>query len=411
MPPPSNDDDLLARLNALKQSPISLDKRNTSLPFFSDAGSNDTTKTNADALALLGEGGAAGSVAGGQEGSDPILDLAARFKKLGASPSSSTRRSPGTQPQRERQPVAMGAGGEDVEIESSFPMNGGGGGGDLGDDEISLEELLAELRGGKREGWDVGKKEEESVSRLVEEMRRVLPDLVPVGDAGHEGAKGRQEKGEKSEKSEGRTVGKIAMEEEKDEKALDELDEQEADEYIASVLAELEFESQNAQSFSPPTASEDRKKMDETSPLESCRPDKSEDANNNVVSEDDPFNLPSAPTAHPTSPPNDTATTEVDDTFAARMNALSLPSAPSFLPSKKPLKVTRSASNNLPKYSDEDIESWCVICNEDAEVKCRDCDGDLYCRNCWKEGHVGPDVGYDERTHKWAPYVKKKSPQ
>lgn len=34
---------------------------------------------------------------------------------------------------------------------------------------------------------------------------------------------------------------------------------------------------------------------------------------------------------------------------------------------------------------------WCVICNEDALVRCLGCGGDLYCPACCKEFHVGED--------------------
>lgn len=43
---------------------------------------------------------------------------------------------------------------------------------------------------------------------------------------------------------------------------------------------------------------------------------------------------------------------------------------------------------------------WCCICNEDAILRCLDCDGDLYCKRCFREGHE--DFGME--THKIKPY-------
>lgn len=44
---------------------------------------------------------------------------------------------------------------------------------------------------------------------------------------------------------------------------------------------------------------------------------------------------------------------------------------------------------------------WCTICNEDATIRCDGCDGDLFCRGCFKEIH--DDEEY--RAHKTKPYV------
>lgn len=79
---------------------------------------------------------------------------------------------------------------------------------------------------------------------------------------------------------------------------------------------------------------------------------------------------------------------------------LQLPSAPTAVPTKpKPKSTTK-------KFLDAEIETWCEICQADAEVRCLGCDGELYCMRCWKEGHTGPDVGYEERSHRCVQYSK-----
>lgn len=55
----------------------------------------------------------------------------------------------------------------------------------------------------------------------------------------------------------------------------------------------------------------------------------------------------------------------------------------------------------------EDLEElpWCTICNEDAVVRCLGCDGDLFCRGCFKECHDDEDY----RAHQTKPYENKKA--
>lgn len=109
--------------------------------------------------------------------------------------------------------------------------------------------------------------------------------------------------------------------------------------------------------------------------------------------------LPSTPTAIASNPPAP-ATTDAD-------SALDLPSAPTAAPSRKPNASSKSAKPTAPKFTDEEIDTWCVICNDDATIKCIGCEGDMYCAKCWKEAHVGKDAGLEERGHRWAKYSKK----
>lgn len=55
---------------------------------------------------------------------------------------------------------------------------------------------------------------------------------------------------------------------------------------------------------------------------------------------------------------------------------------------------------------DEEELPWCTICNEDAVLRCRGCDNDLYCNSCFKEFHYDEDPR-DHKTLAFKPKVKK----
>ncbi|KAG9563067.1 hypothetical protein KCU71_g6243, partial [Aureobasidium melanogenum] len=303
---PDSDDTLLARLNALRKSPITLSKTHSlDLP--------STPQRTTDS------------------------DLTARFRSL--TPNST--------------------------ITSPLPDAGDTQHND--EDDRTIEELLQDL--GPEEQWSVDRDEGERIRDLMAEAKSALPaednkeeenkDVdLEVGVAGPEHNDGDEEQKEVDE---------------------DKRDEEEADDYVQRVLAELALEKK----YGGP---EEEDQDDETR-----------------ADDDNKLSLPSAPTELPSSPAPD-QDANIDDALSARFASLSLPGVPSFNPAKKPVNIQKSVKSNLPKYTDEDMESWCCICNEDATVKCMGCDGDLYCQECWREGH-GNGPG-QEKGHRALAYAK-----
>lgn len=52
-----------------------------------------------------------------------------------------------------------------------------------------------------------------------------------------------------------------------------------------------------------------------------------------------------------------------------------------------------------PEYQQDTEElPWCTICNEDAIIRCLDCDNDLFCRACFKEYHQDDEEYREHRT-------------
>lgn len=300
------------------------------------------------------------------------------------------------------------------------------------EDEKRLEELIGELNVSGKPEWEIEKTEEKDIRELVRDMRGLLPEVKRsvvegrsssrVGEDGGEG--GRKEEGltdwENVEVDIGSGGVKVGREESKEyEEGEDEDEEQdkkkteddEADDVIARVMAELAINKKYGGPDESPDHTDSKSEADSGDETEEQKNKSSEEAEGSL-------NLPSAPTSIPQMPQDDLAETQaLEDALTARLAALSkprsqaapsdslgLPSAPSFAPSNKPPKVT----SNLPTYTDEEIDTWCIICNDDATLRCLGCDGDLYCQNCWMEGHKGESAGYEERRHKAVLYSKKK---
>ncbi len=206
----------------------------------------------------------------------------------------------------------------------------------------------------------------------------------------------------------------------------------EANEILQRILDEIQYE--------PPGGAAEEEAPEESydlneqfaPPLDSAHaPEHLSQSQTNI------FDLPSTPSKDPDPTPSSSAlrppttntpkfTTDTD--LASRFRTLTtthlnllkpstastfeLPSAPSSdpanlpsTPTSKPGISTKAPTSTPP---DEDIETWCCICNDDAILRCVGCDGDLYCTNCWNEGHRGDDAGYEERTHKAVLYNKDK---
>ncbi|CAK7219923.1 hypothetical protein SBRCBS47491_004015 [Sporothrix bragantina] len=146
-----------------------------------------------------------------------------------------------------------------------------------------------------------------------------------------------------------------------------------------------------------------------------------------TVDESDPMGLPSVPT-------RDLPKRGDDDDISARLAALrglqgkaaglgqtdafGLPSAPTFRPGEEEGGVLKRGhfGHGRNNYTDDDKKAWCIVCLEDATVRCLGCadnnggneddQNNAYCTGCWQDMHVGPAAGFDERGHKRVPLVR-----
>ena len=268
-------------------------------------------------------------------------------------------------------------------------------------DDKTLEELLADL--GPDHPWKLNPDEPRDIQKLLDEAKHALPSdeakATLVAKDLQDDSTQAPERPRKDFLTRDLDMSVFALEEEEDGgsgapggKSKLEDESREVQDVVARLLDEFNLERENE-----PKGGDDGSGSHET-----------EDESDAELS------LPSAPSKLPepaaAEPEASKRSLDFESDIAARMaalkglgsaNELGLPSAPTFKPADKPVKGLMKK-----KYADEEIDSWCIICQDDATVKCIGCEGDLYCAKCWKEGHMGPDVGWEEKRHKWTKFKK-----
>ncbi|KAI9047703.1 hypothetical protein LZ554_008413 [Drepanopeziza brunnea f. sp. 'monogermtubi'] len=275
-------------------------------------------------------------------------------------------------------------------------------------DDKTLDELLADL--GPEDQWMLNPDDPNDIQKLLDEAQNALPR---DGEAHAEEAQ-RQDPEDVQARPDGSyltrdlDMSSFALDDDgvADKKGAAapgkhgdlEQESREAQDIVARMLDEVNMERAN------------EPKDEHGNPLSENSRDEDHEGDEKGSSS---LALPSAPSTLPEPITSSSSRTrkslDFESDIAARMaalkglssNPLGLPSAPTFKPIDKPVKGVMKK-----QFTDEEVDSWCIICQDDATVKCAGCDGDLYCANCWKEGHMGPDVGLEEKRHKWIKYRK-----
>ncbi|KAL9112025.1 MAG: hypothetical protein Q9227_003645 [Pyrenula ochraceoflavens] len=344
--PSKQDRDLLARLNALRKSTIDLDAtRVTYLPPAEIPPQSSHPNPN------------------------PASDLSSRFAALSGSSSAKT----GT-------PLNI------PELQNSL-------------NDKTVEELIAEL--GPEEQWRVGKDEEAEAHALLEEAKQHVSDDKTdqvsgiTSEAGHETVTEDNSAGAHPGKEmPGINLQAFQPGPELNEKTED----KEADEYVQRVIDEIKHEAEadhprntiEAPSSPPPEYSF----HDPQSPAAQPEPTPTTPGGTSIDALTARFaSLSPSPHSPSTKPANPTAE-------PSSSSFLDLPSVPSTAPRPK------AAPPKAPPPPEDDVDTWCIICLTDAEVRCLGCDGDLYCARCWDEGHKGESAGMEERRHRAVNFVK-----
>lgn len=159
-----------------------------------------------------------------------------------------------------------------------------------------------------------------------------------------------------------------------------------------------------------------RDEMEVEAALSKTQDEKEEEESGQATFSDPDLALPSVPQDLTSSPPA-TSSSDIQD-ITARLSALRASSEPPSdllpsVPTSLPVKDNPNRLKSTGKYTDEDADSWCTVCLEDATLRCLGCindetgEGDPYCARCWREMHLGPTAAFDDRGHKAVQFSRK----
>ncbi|KAK1853338.1 zinc fyve domain containing protein [Colletotrichum chrysophilum] len=268
-------------------------------------------------------------------------------------------------------------------------------------DDQTLEDLLSDEDLGSQEQWNFDPKDESAkVNALLEELSKAspaqqAPDCTDDGNVGGKARDADDSDGEEMTK-EVETLLSQALDDARLNTQPDDVPDPPSKHQGAADEAGEDQQGDGDPGFSLPSV---------PSTIAAPKSDKVDDDGSLPG-----LSLPSVPSGQPNHE-------DLDDDLAARMAALGglgapseggmgLPSVPTFQPADRAVKRLTSKAG----YTDEDADTWCTVCLEDATLQCLGCE-DVYCARCWHEMHIGPAAAFDDRTHKAVRFVKPKKGQ
>ncbi|KAF5871839.1 putative zinc fyve domain containing protein [Botrytis fragariae] len=371
--PPSYDHDLLNRLNALKKSSIRLD-------------ASPRPPLNVFA-----------------KESTPETDLSERLRSLRNGTPSRSGTSEASAPASTTSPPQQYSFYNQATSSDAVPLFSD----DIHEDK-SLDDLLAELGSGSE--W-LNPDDPNDIQKLLDEAKKALPDREDVATDEEASKSASEENARKTNVlTSGLDMSVFAIDDDEDGESRNnnkqieglEGESREVQDIVARLLDEVNLErgaeDENEAEESQGTNAMNTDVEGKFSSFPRYKRDDDEEPN---------LTLPSAPS---TLPEPSRKSIDFEDDITARLaalkglgstpvNDLGLPSAPTTKPVDKTAKETKG--KGLKKYTNEEMDTWCIICQDDATIQCVGCEGDLYCARCWKEGHMGVDAGWEFKRHQW----------